>query len=97
MTYSYKEARPLLTQAEQDLFQASLASGEQQPSGSTLANAIQRARALRDKYRDTYQRQMAQARTRADDARDGTENARTQQKATIMAEVLQRLEAMRGQ
>lgn len=96
MTYTYKDARPLLTKAEQELFQTSLASAGEQPSGSTLTNAIQRARALRDKYRDTYQRQTAQTRTRADDARDGNENARTQQKAEIMAEVLQRLEAMRG-
>lgn len=97
MSHTHKEARPLLTQAELELFEISTQAGDQRPSGSTLTQLIQRARALRDKYRDTYRRQTAHTRTQADDARDGSENARTRQKADIMAEVLERLEAMRAE
>lgn len=96
MRHTHKDVRPLLTQAELELFEASMQAGNLQPSGSELTQLIQRARALRDKYRDTYRRQTAHTRTQADGSRDGNENARTQQKAVIMGEVLERLEGMRA-
>ena len=94
MSYSLRQALPLLTKPELSLFESSRPPAVKDLTAKQLATKITRARALRDKYRDLYRRQSVQ--TQAKPARDrrpvGGENERTNAKAEIMAEVLTRLE-----
>ncbi|MDO5691055.1 MAG: hypothetical protein Q4G70_01050 [Pseudomonadota bacterium] len=87
--------KPLLTQPELALFEASRASAIKELTARQLASKLKRARALRDKYRDVYRRQTVATRSgpAAQRASKGGENARTQVKADVMAEVLTRFEA----
>ena len=95
MTYSLRQAQPLLTKPELELFQASRAGAIKELNPRQLAAKLTRARALRDKYRDTYRRQTVATRTgpAKDRKQMGGENNRTEVKAEIMQEVLTRFEA----
>ena len=95
MSYTLRQVQPLLTQPELELFQASRAGAVKDIALRRLASKIQRARALRDKYRDVYRRQTVQTRTGAPKTRKplGGENTRTQTKSDIMEDVLKRFEA----
>ncbi len=98
MSFTLRQVQPLLTRPELELFQASRAGAVKDIAPHRLTSKIQRARALRDKYRDVYQRQTVQ--TRASDPKGrkalGGENTRTQTKSEIMDEVLKRFEAQQG-
>ena len=95
MTYSLRQVQPLLTKPELELFQASRAGAIKELNPRQLAATLTRARALRDKYRDTYRRQTVATRTgpAKDRKQMGGENNRTEVKAEIMQEVLTRFEA----
>ncbi|MDO5625324.1 MAG: hypothetical protein Q4G71_11605, partial [Pseudomonadota bacterium] len=95
MSYTLRQVQPLLNKAEMELFNASRAGAVKELNARQLTAKITRARALRDKYRDTYRRQTVSTRTgpAAERAHKGGENARTETKAEIMAEVLTRFEA----
>lgn len=95
MTYSLRQVQPLLTKPELELFQASRAGAIKELNPRQLAAKLTRARALRDKYRDTYRRQTVATRTgpAKDRKQMGGENNRTEVKAEIMQEVLTRFEA----
>ena len=95
MTYSLRQVQPLLTKPELELFQASRADAIKELNPRQLAAKLTRARALRDKYRDTYRRQTVATRTgpAKDRKQMGGENNRTEVKAEIMQEVLTRFEA----
>ena len=94
MATSITQATPLLTAAELELFSHSRAEPVKLLSAKQLAGKEKRARALRDKYRDMYRRQTLAVRDKAARADAmGDANARTQRKAQIMQEVLERFEA----
>jgi hypothetical protein len=95
MAFNRNHARPLCSDAEYKLFTASLGDeiGELKPA--QLRSKIQRARRLRDKYRDLLKRQRL-----ANRARTGTKkgdrpesNTRTADKAKLFDEALGRFEA----
>jgi hypothetical protein len=95
MAFNRNHARPLCTDAEYQLFSASLADEIGALTQVQLRSKIQRARKLRDKYRDLEKRQRL-----ANRARTGTKkgdrpqtNARTADKAKLFGEVLERFEA----
>jgi hypothetical protein len=94
MATSITQAKPLLTAAELELFDHSRAEPIKALSAKQLAGKEKRTRSLRDKYRDLYRRQSvaAQGMTKGVGA-TGDANARTQRKAEIMQEVLDRFEA----
>ena len=92
MAYTLTQARPLLNAAELELFEQSRAEPVKQLTGARLAGAIKRTRTLRDKYRDLYQRQTVAVRTSTPGAVTGADNERTQRKADILQEVLERYE-----
>ncbi|MBP7454013.1 MAG: hypothetical protein KA914_14610 [Ottowia sp.] len=95
MSYSLRQALPLLTKPELSLFESSRPPAIKELSAKQLATKITRTRALRDKYRDLYRRQSVQTQERSGAQRKplGGENERTSAKAEILAEVLGRLEA----
>jgi hypothetical protein len=95
MAFNRNHARPLCTAAEFQLFTASLADGIGALTPAQLRSKIQRARNLRDKYRDLLKRQRLANRERT-----GTKkgqrmetNARTADKARLFDEVLGRFQA----
>jgi hypothetical protein len=94
MAFTLAQARPLLTNPELALFDASRAQPIKTLTPAKLRTKVTRARALRDKYRDLYRRQTVGAKTAAAAKRPvaGEENERTQRKADIFAEVLGRFE-----
>lgn len=98
MAYTLRQVLPLLTKQELELFEASRAAAVKELSARQLTAKITRARALRDKYRDTYRRQTVATQTGPGRARKqmGGENSRTEVKAEVMAEVLQRLETQQA-
>lgn len=93
MAYTLTQARPLLNAAELELFSQSRADAVKQLTAAKLAGAVKRTRTLRDKYRDLYQRQTVAVRTSTPGAVTGADNERTQRKADILQEVLERYEA----
>lgn len=95
MSYTTRQVQTLLTKPELELFQASRANAVKEFSARQLVGKISRARALRDKYRDLYQRQTVRTGTGPANARKvmGGENSRTDVKADVMQEVLSRFEA----
>lgn len=102
MATSITQARPLLTAAELELFDHSRASPIKALTVKQLAGKEKRVRALRDKYRDLYRRQTVEQRGKAGKRGKGTAsavdvNVRTQRKADIMQEVLERFEARSSQ
>lgn len=92
MSFTLRQVQPLLTKAELELFQDSRATAVRTLNERQLASRIKRARALRDKHRDAYRRQTVKTRATARPS-TGDENRRTELKAEIMADVLQRFEA----
>lgn len=95
MATTLTQARKLLTAAELQLFEASRADALKTLTAKQLAAKVGRARAQRDKFRDLYRRQTVATSRKPAAKRSATggDNARTEQKATIFAEVLSRLEA----
>jgi hypothetical protein len=95
MAFNRNHARPLCTDAEYKLFTASLQGEIARLTGTQLHSKIQRARRLRDKYRDLYKRQRL-----ANRARTGTKkgarpetNQRTADKVKLFDQALNRFEA----
>lgn len=95
MATSITQAKPLLTAAELELFDHSRADPIKQFSAKQLAGKENRCRTLRDKYRDLYRRQTLALRGKANGGAQSAHdaNARTQRKAEIMQEMLERFEA----
>ena len=94
MATSITQAKPLLTAAELELFDQSRAGPIKAFSAKQLAGKQKRTRTLRDKYRDLYRRQSVAARGKTTGVgATGDANARTQRKADIMQEMLDRFEA----
>ena len=95
MAYTLTQARPLLTAAELELFDQSRAEPIKGLTPARLAGKVKRARTLREKYRDLYRRQTVAARGESAATRPAksTDNERTQRKADIFQEVLERFEA----
>jgi hypothetical protein len=94
MAYNRRQAERLLTAAELELFDASLASAVSALTPAQLKAKIGRARRLRDKQRDLLKRQRLASRsaTGTKGGRSGVANARTADKAKALDEVLARLE-----
>lgn len=92
MAYNRTQAAKLLTANEMVLFTASLAEAIPSYSSKQLVQKIQRARTLRDKFRDLLRRQKigTRARTGSKTGLRGDANERTRRKAQIFDEVLQR-------
>ncbi len=95
MSYTTRQVQNLLTKPELELFQASRIGAIKAFNARQLVGKISRARALRDKYRDLYQRQTVRTATAPATPRKvtGTANIRTDVKADVMQEVLGRFEA----
>ena len=91
MAYNFTQARALLTAAELELFDQSRAEPIKGLTPAGLAGKVKRARTLRDKYRDLYRRQTVAVR--GEDVKGRTDNERTQRKADLFQEVLERFEA----
>lgn len=94
MAYTITQARKLLTTGELSVFESSRPQPLRALTPARLRSKLERARTLRDKYRDLYRRQTvatrgAPARTRSP---VGADNQRTKQKAELFAEVLARYE-----
>ena len=99
MAYNRSHARVLCTKSEYELFAASLSDNIRKLTPARLRAKIDRTRRLRDKYRDLYKRQRLATR-----ARTGTKkgnmtdsNTRTEEKAKLFAEALDRLTARADQ
>lgn len=94
MAYTRTRAAKLLTAAELELFNGSLARDAGKLTERQLKAKVKRSRDLRDKYRDLLRRQTRKSRG----ARGGkaaarvSPNERTAHKAKIFEEVLQRFE-----
>lgn len=95
MSYTTRQVQNLLTKPELELFQASRIGAIKAFNARQLVGKISRARALRDKYRDLYQRQTVRTATAPATPRKvtGTANLPTDVKADVMQEVLGRFEA----
>lgn len=95
VSYTTRQVQNLLTKPELELFQASRIGAIKAFNARQLVGKISRARALRDKYRDLYQRQTVRTATAPATPRKvtGTANLRTDVKADVMQEVLGRFEA----
>jgi hypothetical protein len=93
MTYTRNHARPLLTDAEYELFTASLSDHIGDLDAAGVRKAIGRLRKLRDKASDLNRRQAIAVRKSAG-ARGaaGTANERTAKKETVLSEALTRFE-----
>lgn len=95
MSFTLRQVQPLLTKPELELFEGSRATPIKALTARQLTARINRTRALRDKYRDVYQRQTVATRTGPAAKRklQGAENLRTATKAEIMADLVTRYEA----
>jgi hypothetical protein len=95
MAFNRTHARPLCSDAEFALFASSLADKIGELTPAQLKSGIQRARRLRDKYRDLVKRQRLANRVRTG-TKKGTRpdsNVRTASKAKLFDEALGRFEA----
>ncbi|MBU4611926.1 hypothetical protein IMZ29_15675 [Achromobacter sp. GG226] len=94
MAYTRTQAQKLLTAAELTLFDAGRSNVVRTLDKTTVRGKLERARKLRDKYRDLYRRQRVAMRDTAGSkgGSRGTANQRTQQKEEILAEVVVRFE-----
>ncbi len=94
MAYNRSQVQRLLTEQELALFASSLADQITGMTKAELRRKVAQARRLRDKFQDLYQRQSlaTRDRTRGLAGKAGAENARTDKKARIFAEVLARFE-----
>jgi hypothetical protein len=97
MAISRSSAERLCSGPELELVEASYPANAKQLSPARLQQKIQRARRLRDKYRDLAKQQRGEARgkrqARSTRASRGNEN--TVRKAQLFAEVLDRLQKVR--
>ena len=96
MAYTITQARPLLTAAELELFDQSRAEPIKALTVARLHGKVTRVRTLRDKYRDLFRRQTVSVRAAPSTkgrSPVGADNERTQRKADILQEVLDRFEA----
>jgi hypothetical protein len=95
MAFNRNHARPLCSDAEYQLFTASLADEIGTLTPVQLRGKIQRARKLRDKYRDLEKRQRLANRSRTGTKKGNRPdtNARTADKAKLFGEALARFEA----
>jgi hypothetical protein len=95
MSVSMSEARALCTKDELALVQEGAAAVLKDLSVRRLRDNIQRARRLRDKYRDEAARQRREARgkQRPRGRRPAGGNARTVQKQRLFAEVLEKFQS----
>ena len=95
MAFNRSHARSLCTDAEYKLFTASLADEITTLTPAQLRGKIQRARRLRDKYRDLFKRQRLanRARTGSKKGERTDTNARTAAKAKLFEEALRRFSA----
>jgi len=94
MSVNVNQARALCTTTEFALYEASRPENVKQHSPAMLKSKIRRARAVRDKYQDLYKRQRLSTRARTGSKKGNfpERNARTEQKAKLFAEVLERLQ-----
>jgi len=94
LAYNRSQVAKLLTAAETELFELSLADRIRTLSAVQLRAKRQRARTLRDKADDLLRRQKlaSRARTGSKLGQSGAANERTQKKAQILAETLQRFD-----
>jgi hypothetical protein len=99
MAYNRNQARALLSAAEYELFEASLADHIGTLTPAQLKSKVQRTRRLRDKQRDLLQRQRlaSRARSGSKSGSSGVANARTGQKAQVFDEALTRFEKRAAQ
>ena len=99
MAYNRSHAKVLCSDDELELFLSSLADGITKLDDAALKSAISRARELRKKYQDLFRRQTVSIRATTGSKRGNTSvaNTRTEQKAKLFAETLQRFEKRRDQ
>ncbi len=95
MTFNRNHVRAFLAKTEIDLFESSLGAELKALSAVDVQRRIDRARSLRDKYRDLLRRQKAATRTRtgSNGGKAGDANERTAKKAKAFDETLARFEA----
>jgi hypothetical protein len=95
MAFNRNHARPLCSDAEYALFTASLTDQLGELTPAQLRGKIQRARKLRDKYRDLEKRQRLASRERTGTKKGNRPqtNVRTADKAKLFDEALGRFEA----
>lgn len=94
MAYNRLQAARLLSASELPLFLDSLPDRIGAHRTARLRTLVKRTRAQRDKARDLWQRQRVATRRRTGSkgGRSGDANARTDRKARVLDEALQRLE-----
>lgn len=94
MAYNRAQAQKLCNATELDLFIASLADEVTRFTAAQLRSKIARARTLRDKNADLFRRQTVTTRTStaAKRGNTGVANVRTEQKAALFGQVLNRFE-----
>ncbi len=95
MAYNRSHARTLCDKTEYQFFETSLRGNIEKLPQKRVQDGIKRARTLRDKYRDLHQRQRLATRDRTG-SKKGTQpatNQRTEQKAKLFTEVLERFES----
>jgi hypothetical protein len=95
MTISKREARPLCTQREWEMLSQSWEPELSRVTPGRLRQKVQRARTLRDKYRDLARQQAGEARGKRDakSTRPARGNRNTELKARIFDEALERFQA----
>lgn len=95
MATNKTQAAKLLSTAEMAVYSASVAPAIKELTASRLTGKIQRARTLRDKFRDLLKRQKVATRSRTGSkvGTSGNANERTAMKADVFDEVLQRFTA----
>ena len=92
MAYTRVQARKLLTATEFELFEQTTGPALKALTLTRLRSKLGRARQLRDKFQDLYRRQTVALRGSAR-AGAAAANERTQAKAMIFGEVLERVQA----
>lgn len=99
MAYNRSHAKVLCTDDELELFLSSLADEITRLDAAALKSSISRARELRKKYQDLFRRQTVSIRASTGSKRGNTSvaNTRTEQKAKLFAETLQRFEKRQAQ
>jgi len=95
MTISKREARPLCTKREWEMLSQSWEPELSRVTPGRLRQKVQRARTLRDKYRDLARQQAGEARGKRDakSTRPAQGNRNTELKARIFDEALERFQA----
>ena len=94
MAYNRNHAKTLCNKTEYQFFESSLRGNIDKLPRKSVQDGIKRARTLRDKYRDLHKRQRLATRDRTG-TKKGVKpatNERTEQKAKLFAEVLERFE-----